>query len=79
MQLGAVTPNTANGELETKTVGSDTTRYTYDALGNLRHVELPDGRVIDYLVDGHNRWIGKKVESCRPVAPVDSRAWSKSS
>ncbi len=28
-------PSPANGDLETKTVGSDTTRYTYDAFGNL--------------------------------------------
>src|SRR5262249_4549268 len=29
-----------------------TTTYTYDALGNLRTVVLPDGTRIDYVVDG---------------------------
>lgn len=33
----------------------------YDALGNLLHVELPTGDQLDYLVDGENRRIGKKV------------------
>jgi len=30
-------------------------------LGNLRRVELPGGTVIDYLIDGNDRRIGKKV------------------
>src|ERR671918_1001995 len=34
---------TANGELRQKAVGADTTRYTYDALGNLTRVVLPTG------------------------------------
>jgi RHS repeat-associated protein len=57
---------TANGELASKTVGTDTTTYVYDALGNLRRVTLHDGQpseqVIDYLVDGRNRRVGKKVD-----------------
>ena len=56
---------TANGELASKTEGSDTTTYDYDALGNLRQVVLhandPNELVIDYLIDGQNRRIGKKV------------------
>ena len=54
---------TANGELLTKTdtATSQTTQYTYDALGNLNTVLLPDGRRIDYLVDGRNRRVAKKV------------------
>jgi RHS repeat-associated protein len=52
---------TRNGELSTKAVGSDTTRYNYDALGNLRAVTLPDGSLIEYIVDGMNRRIGRKV------------------
>jgi len=53
----------ANGELSTKTdtATSQTTQYTYDALGNLNRVLLPDGRQIDYLVDGRNRRVAKKV------------------
>lgn len=51
----------ANGELQTKSVGGQTTTYTYDELGNLVKVVLPDGTQIDYLIDGLNRRIGKKV------------------
>lgn len=54
---------TANGELASKTEGSAVTRYRYDVLGNLKHVDLPGGNAIDYLVDGQNRRIGKKVNS----------------
>jgi RHS repeat-associated protein len=53
-----------NGELATKTntTNSQVTAYTYDDLGNLRAVALPDGRLIEYVVDGMNRRIGKKVD-----------------
>jgi RHS repeat-associated protein len=53
----------ANGELATKTdtTTGQTTSFGYDALGNLRHVALPDGRQIDYVIDGFNRRIGKKI------------------
>jgi len=59
---------TANGELETVTTpGNDVTRYTYDVLGNLRRVVLHEGQplqqvVIDYLIDGQNRRVGRKVQ-----------------
>ena len=52
---------TANGEEQTKTDASGQTTYTYDALGNLRQVTLPDGTLIEYVIDGRNRRIGKKV------------------
>jgi RHS repeat-associated protein len=52
---------TANGELQSKTTAVGTTNYTYDALGNLLHVGLPSGTAIDYVVDGENRRIAKKV------------------
>ncbi|MFC1850396.1 RHS repeat domain-containing protein [candidate division CSSED10-310 bacterium] len=45
----------------TKTEGSDTTTYNYDVLGNLISVELPDGTLIEYIIDASNRRIGKKV------------------
>ncbi|HEY6564192.1 MAG TPA: RHS repeat-associated core domain-containing protein, partial [Pirellulaceae bacterium] len=32
-------------------------------MGNLRTVELPDGTDIEYVIDGGNRRIGKKVDS----------------
>ena len=51
---------TANGELRQKTVAGQTTRYDYDVLGNLRKVTFPNGTVIDYVIDGQNRRIGKK-------------------
>ena len=52
---------TANGDLTQKTEGSRGTRYSYDAFGNLKSVTLPDNTLIDYVVDGRNRRIGKKV------------------
>jgi RHS repeat-associated protein len=54
---------TANGELQTKTdttTGAVTT-YRYDGFGNLRRVDLSDGRVIEYVVDAENRRIAKRV------------------
>src|SRR5215213_873091 len=73
---------TANGELKTKTAGALVTSYDYDVLGNLKHVTLPDGTTIDYVVDGQNRRIGKKVngvltqgflyqDGLKPVAELD--------
>jgi RHS repeat-associated protein len=78
---------TANGELSSKTVGSQVTSYSYDALGNLLQVEfssgLPDGTTaVDYVVDGQNRRVGRMVngtlvqgwlyqDRLRPVAQLD--------
>ena len=75
---------TANGELATRTntTASQSTSYVYDAFGNLRQVTLPSGTVIDYLVDGQNRRVVKKVggvpvkgfvyrDSLRPIAELD--------
>jgi RHS repeat-associated protein len=72
-----------NGELAEKVVGTDTTRYTYDALGNLTAVTLPDGTEIEYVIDPQNRRIGKRVDGVlvqrflwqgqlAPVAELDS-------
>ena len=52
---------TANGELLTKTDSAGTTNYTYDVLGNLLQVQLPNGNDIQYIVDGQNRRVGKEV------------------
>jgi RHS repeat-associated protein len=49
------------GELLTKTDGTGTTTYTYDVLGNLRRVELPTSDVIDYVIDGQNRRVARKL------------------
>jgi len=51
----------ANGELTQRVNGNDTTRFTYDVLGNLLQVRLSTGTTIDYLVDAFNRRVGKKV------------------
>ena len=53
-----------------------------DVFGNLVRVELPDGRVIEYVIDGANRRVGKKVngvlvkgwlykDSLKPIAELD--------
>jgi YD repeat-containing protein len=47
----------------------DVTTYHYDALGNLLSVELPDSTLIEYVIDGQNRRIGKKVDG------VLTKAW----
>ncbi len=54
---------TDNGELLTKTDTSndDVTAYEYDVFGNLVRVDLPNGDVLEYLVDGQNRRVGKRV------------------
>ncbi len=59
---GASYSYTLNGELESKTEAGLTTQYHYDLLGNLMQVQLPGGMSIDYLIDGQNRRIGKKVD-----------------
>ncbi len=72
---------TANGELLTKTSYGQTTTYQYEVLGNLRRVGLP-GKTIEYVIDGRNRRVGKKVNgtlvqgflyqgSLKPVAELD--------
>jgi RHS repeat-associated protein len=73
---------TANGEMRTKTDASGTTTYTYDAVGSLIAVSLPDGRLIEYVTDGKGRRIGKLVngvlvkqwlyrDQLKPVAELD--------
>jgi RHS repeat-associated protein len=72
----------ANGELETETNGTNQTIYTYNVFGNLSHIELADGTNIEYVVDGSNRRIGKKINGVlvqgflygnqpQPVAELD--------
>ena len=45
-----------------KTESEGTTVYNYDLMGNLTYVQLPDGTEIEYIIDGQNRRIGKKVD-----------------
>ncbi|TLY22777.1 MAG: RHS repeat protein, partial [Nitrospirae bacterium] len=54
---------TTNGELVAKnnpTLGQSAA-FTYDVLGNLKSATLPGSVTVDYVVDGQNRRIGKKV------------------
>lgn len=53
---------TANGELLRRIAGTDTTKYTYDQLGNLLEVKLPGGMAVTYKVDGRNRRVAKLVD-----------------
>jgi RHS repeat-associated protein len=79
---GASYTYTANGELLSRTEGSDVTTYTTDTLGNLTQVTLPDGRTVSYVIDGMNRRVGKQVDgtlvqgflyrdALNPVAELD--------
>ena len=74
---------TDNGELLNKNGGGQTTHYDYDELGNLLKVILPNSDEIEYLIDGQNRRIGKKVngvlaqgflyqDGLNPVAELDA-------
>ena len=69
--------------MATKTDSGQTTAYTYDVLGNLQKVVLPNGTILDYLTDSRYRRIGKKVngtlvqgflyqDGLRPIAELDS-------
>jgi RHS repeat-associated protein len=58
---GATYGYTLDGELSSKTVNGQPTSYTYDPLGNLLHVGPPTGSAMDYVVDGENRRVGKKL------------------
>jgi YD repeat-containing protein len=73
---------TVNGSLLTKTNAEGVTEYSYDAMGNLLRVKLPDNRVITYQIDARGRRIGKKVDGVfqygfiygdqlNPIAKVD--------
>lgn len=55
----------AHGDLAaiTDTGTDDETVYVYDELGNLLSVTLADGTLIDYIIDGANRRVGKKVNA----------------
>lgn len=48
--------------MKSKSSNGHTTSYEYDALGSLRSVTLPDGMKIEYIIDGTNRRIGKKID-----------------
>jgi RHS repeat-associated protein len=71
-----------SGELLSRTQNGQQIQYSYDALWNLRKVVLPDGITIEYVIDGRNRRVGKKVDGVlvkgwlfgsqlRPLAELD--------
>ncbi len=73
---------TERGTLQTKTDAIGTTSYTYDSLGNLSAVTLPDGRALTYLTDAQDRRVAKFVggalqrgwlyqDSLKPIAELD--------
>jgi len=73
----------AKGDLETKTTPEGKTTYNYDEMDNLQSVTMPDGTAIDYVIDGMERRIAKKVggvitkrwiykDSLNPIAEVDA-------
>ena len=81
---GASYRYTVHGELANKAGGGNNTSYDYDARGNLRSVTLPAGPKIEYVIDGVNRRIGKKLngklvqgflygDQLKPVAELDGR------
>ncbi len=57
------------GELQTKTESGATTTYSYDALGNLKAVELPDGSLVEYKVDAQGRRVQRLLDG------VSERGW----
>jgi RHS repeat-associated protein len=81
---GATYRYTANGELARKESGGDTAAFDYDALGNLRSAALTGGPKLEYVIDGANRRIGRKLDGklvqgflytdrLKPVAELDGR------
>src|SRR5262245_51218052 len=54
---------TAGGDLFRTTNDADVTLYTYDPLGVLTKVFLPNEDVLEYIVDGLGRRVGRKVNS----------------
>ena len=54
----------ANGDIIRKVENNLATNYSYDLFGNLRTVSLPSGGgTIEYIIDGKNRRIGKKINN----------------
>jgi RHS repeat-associated protein len=73
---------TANGELLSRTENGHTIAYSYDLLGNLLSVTLPDGLLVEYVHDAQGRRVGKKVngilvssllyeDELNPIAELD--------
>ena len=50
------------GRLARRVDGGAVTKLAYDLLGNLTGVDLPDGRRVEYVVDGLGRRVGKRLD-----------------
>jgi YD repeat-containing protein len=50
-----------DGSLTRLTDAAGTTSYSFDDLGELRHVTLPDGESVTYLVDAQGQRVGREV------------------
>jgi RHS repeat-associated protein len=61
----------ADGFLASKRVNAQTTLYKYSSRGELLRVDLPDGRVIEYINDPQGRRIAKKING----AIVEKYLW----
>ena len=58
--LGALSQRSATDVTDPlNPIGPLVTNFVYDGFGNLTHVDLPDGRTIDYLIDATNRRVGR--------------------
>ena len=79
---GASYTYSANGELQQKVAGPETTTFGHDVFSNLRTVTLPTGIAIEYVIDASHRRVGKKVNgtlvkgwlwesALRPAAEID--------
>jgi RHS repeat-associated protein len=53
---------TPTGDRLEKRDGAAVTRYEHDALGRLRRVTLPGGKVVEYTWDGAGRRAGRRVD-----------------
>lgn len=73
---------TANGELSKVVAAGHTTQLSYNGMGALAGVVLPNGSAVEYIVDGKQRRIGKKIngvltqgflyqDELRPVAELN--------
>lgn len=84
LQDGVATyTHSPDGARTHRTDASGTTAYAYDALSQLVRVTRPDGRTIEYVLDGRSRRVGRNVDGVRvqgwlyreqrPVAELDGQ------
>ncbi len=71
-QLESMTDSDPNGDGDTS--DSEVTFYQYDLFGNLLRVDLPDGRAIEYDVDGAGRRVGRRELDASGVE-ISFRGW----